>query len=105
MRSILAAQAVAQKQISDIHAVLLGSTEGGRTTTGLVSEVKEHRRFIKFWEKFVWAIIVAGLTIPPGIVLGILVPYLNLKMTKPTPIDDGYFHSRQELIDALKNKG
>lgn len=46
-----------KKQINDIHKILTGN---GNPESGLVFKVAQNTRFVKFWEKFGWIVIIAS---------------------------------------------
>lgn len=64
------------KKIDEIHAIILGN---GHPENGLVFKVAHHTSFIRFWEKFGWAVIVAGLTVPPGVVTVVILNLAHIK--------------------------
>lgn len=45
-----------KKQIADIHRIITGN---GHPEEGLVFKVAQHARFISFWEKFGWVVVIA----------------------------------------------
>lgn len=45
-----------KKQIADIHRIITGN---GHPEDGLLFKVAQHNRFIVFWEKLGWVVVVA----------------------------------------------
>jgi len=56
-------------KIDKIYLILTGN---GHPEEGLVFKVAQNTRFVKFWEKFGWAFVVAMLGVPPLLTASII---------------------------------
>lgn len=65
-----------KKKIDEIHHIIIGN---GEPEKSLVFKVAQHSRFIGFWEKFGWAVILSGLTVPPGVVTVVILNLVHVK--------------------------
>lgn len=64
------------QKINQMHNILIC---GEKPREGLVFKVEQHADFVNFWKKFGWALLVAGLTIPPGVVTVIILNLIHVK--------------------------
>lgn len=65
-----------KKKIDEIHHIIIGN---GEPEKGLAYKVAQHAEFVAFWKRFGWAVIVSGLTIPPGVVTVVILNLIHVK--------------------------